>query len=154
MLCTSMQILQKWILGSFPTVFQLQQDYMCTARHCPKRSGDLIVFQVLSLVTWIVTTVTELSAHGCNYLIYFILQRLHMKPLVSDPGMHHGTCVTKKNTRAMMHAGNAKPPWRGKRSHHSRLIRNPQYYISDKRPMEIIYDCNNVSKVSWKNISW
>ena len=35
-----------------------------------------------------------------------------------------------------MHVGIANPRWRGKRSRHSRRMRNPQFYISDKRPME------------------
>ena len=59
-------------------------------------------------------------------------------PRVSDPGMHHGTCVTHV-------------PWcmpgsltndflwsrrRGKRSRHSRRMRKPQFYLSSKRPIE------------------
>ena len=57
-------------------------------------------------------------------------------PQVSNPDMHHGTCV-------------AHVPWcmpgsltsgflwirlRGKRSRHSRRMRNPQLYVSGKRP--------------------
>ena len=50
--------------------------------------------------------------------------RLQRKPLVSDPDMHHGTCVTHV-------------PWcmSGKRCRHSRRMRNPQFYVSIKRPM-------------------
>ena len=47
---------------------------------------------------------------------------------VKDPGMHHGTCVTPSR-------GIANPPWRGKHSRHSRRKRNPQFYVSGKRPM-------------------
>ena len=57
-------------------------------------------------------------------------------PRVSDPDMHHGTCVTHV-------------PWcllgsltsgflcsqRGKRFRHSRRMRNPQLYVSGKRPI-------------------
>ena len=50
------------------------------------------------------------------------------EPLVKDPGMHHGTCVTPSR-------GIANPPWRGKHSRHSRRKRNPQFYVSGKRPM-------------------
>ena len=57
----------------------------------------------------------------------FPSHRLQMKPLVSDPGMHHGTCVT--------HGGIANPQRRGKRSQHSRRTRNPQFCASGKRPM-------------------
>ena len=39
------------------------------------------------------------------------------------------------DARAVMHVGIANPRWRGKRSRHSRRIRNPQFYVSDKRPM-------------------
>ena len=50
----------------------------------------------------------------------------------SDPDMHHGTCVT---ARAVMHVGIANPRWWGKRSRHSRRMRNQQFYVSGKRPM-------------------
>ena len=52
---------------------------------------------------------------------------LQRKPLVCDPGMHHGTCVT--------HVGIASPRGCGKRSRHPRRMRNPQFYVSGKRPM-------------------
>ena len=47
-------------------------------------------------------------------------RRLQKKPLVSDPGMHHGTC-------AVMHVGIAYPRWRGKRSRHSRRMRTRNF---------------------------
>ena len=58
--------------------------------------------------------------------------RLQRKPLVSDPGMHHGTCV--------MHvpwcmSGSLTRRWREKRSRHSRHMSNPQFYVSGKRPL-------------------
>ena len=34
-----------------------------------------------------------------------------------------------------MHVGIAIPRWWGKRSRHSRRMHNPQFYVSDKRPM-------------------
>ena len=52
---------------------------------------------------------------------------------VSDPDMHHGTCVT--------HVPWCIPGcflwsrWQGKRSRHSRRMRNPQFCVSGKRPM-------------------
>ena len=58
-------------------------------------------------------------------------------PKIRDPDMHHGTCVT--------HVPWCMPGsltcvffwswWRGKRSRHSRRMRNPQFYLSGKRPM-------------------
>ena len=56
---------------------------------------------------------------------------------VSDPDMHYGTCE--------MHVPWCMPglliskfpwsQWRRKRSRHSRLMRNPQFYVSGKRSM-------------------
>ena len=36
-----------------------------------------------------------------------------------------------------MHVGIVNPRWRGKRSRHSRRMRNPQFYASGKRPMTL-----------------
>ena len=60
--------------------------------------------------------------------------QLQRKPLVSDPGMHHGTCV--------MHvpwwmSGSLTRCGREKRSWYSRRMRNPQFYGSGKRPIGI-----------------
>ena len=38
-----------------------------------------------------------------------------------------------RHVRAMMHVGIANPRWRGKRSRHSRRMRNPQFFVSGKR---------------------
>ena len=56
---------------------------------------------------------------------------LQRKPLVSDPDMHHGTCVT--HVPSCM----SRSPTRGrvKRSRYSRRMRNPQFYVSGKRPI-------------------
>ena len=40
-----------------------------------------------------------------------------------------------RHARAMMHVGIANPRCREKRSRHSRRMRNPQFYVSGKRPM-------------------
>ena len=56
------------------------------------------------------------------------------KPLVSDPGMHHGTCVTHVSwcmSGSLTRGGGEKRSW------HSRRMRNPQFNISGKRPMHI-----------------
>ena len=50
----------------------------------------------------------------------FPRHRYQRKPLVSD------------NARAVMHVGMANPQWRGKRSRHSRRMRNPQFNVSGK----------------------
>ena len=58
-------------------------------------------------------------------------------PRVSDPDMHHGTCVTHvpwcmpgSLTKGFLWSGP-----RGKRSRHSRRMRNSQFYVSGKRPI-------------------
>ena len=43
-----------------------------------------------------------------------------------------------RHARAVMQVGIANPWWRGKRSRHSRCMRNPQFYISGKRPMPFV----------------
>ena len=43
-------------------------------------------------------------------------------PGVSDPDMHHGTCVLWSRRQ-------------GKRPRHSRRMHNPQFYVSGKRPI-------------------
>ena len=67
-----------------------------------------------------------------------MLGTLSPPPQVSDPDMHHGACV--------MHVPWCMPgsltsgflwSWgRGKRSRHSRRVRNPQFYVSGKSPMD------------------
>ena len=62
---------------------------------------------------------------------------LSPSPWVSDPDMHHGTCVTHvpwcmPGSLASSFLWNR---WLGKRSRHSRRMRNPQFYVSGKRPM-------------------
>ena len=57
---------------------------------------------------------------------------------VSDPDMHHGTCVTYVPwcVPESLTSGFLWSQWQGKRSRHSRRMRNPQFYISVKRPMK------------------
>ena len=62
---------------------------------------------------------------------HFPHHRLQRKLLVSDPGMHHGTCITHV---PWCMSGSANPRWWGKHSRHSRRMRNPQYHVSGKRP--------------------
>ena len=41
-----------------------------------------------------------------------------------------------RDARAVMHVGIVNPRFLGKRSRHSRRMRNPQFYVSGKRPIE------------------
>ena len=58
-------------------------------------------------------------------------------PRVSDPDMHHGTCVTHVPwcMPGSLTSGSFWSWWRGKRSRHSRRMHNPQFYAFGKRPM-------------------
>ena len=53
---------------------------------------------------------------------HYSRHRLQRKPLVSEPGMHHGTCHDA--------CRDANLRWWGKCSWHSRRRFNPQFYIS------------------------
>ena len=66
-------------------------------------------------------------------------------PYVSDPDMHHGTCLTHVPwcMPGSLTSGFIWSRWRGKRSRHSRHMRNPQFYVSDKRPI-----------LGWRRQSW
>ena len=58
-------------------------------------------------------------------------------PWVSDSDMHHGTCATHVLwcMPGSLTSGFLWSRWQGKRSRHSRRMRNPQFYVSGKRPM-------------------
>ena len=58
-------------------------------------------------------------------------------PRVSDPDMHHGTCVMHVPGCMLrsLTSGFLWRLWRGKRSRHSRRMRNPQFYLCGKRPI-------------------
>ena len=58
-------------------------------------------------------------------------------PLVSDPDMHHGMCVTHMSwcMPGSLTSGFLWSRRWGKHSRHSRRMRNPQFYVSGKRPM-------------------
>ena len=73
-------------------------------------------------------------------------------PRVSDSDMHQGTCGT--HVPWCMPGWRARGFlwiwWRGKHSRHSRCMRNPQFYVSGKRPK-----ANDVRHSSWtRAISW
>ena len=59
-------------------------------------------------------------------------------PWVSDPDMHHSTCVTHVSwcMRGSLTSGFLLSRWRRKRSRYSRRMRNTQFYVSGKRPIE------------------
>ena len=58
-------------------------------------------------------------------------------PRISDPDMHHGTCVTHVPwcMPGSLTSSFIWSRWRGNRSRHSQRMRNPQFYVSGKRPI-------------------
>ena len=58
-------------------------------------------------------------------------------PWVGDPDRHHGTCVTHVPwcMPGSLTSGFLWSQWRGKRPRHARRMRNPQFYVSNKRPI-------------------
>ena len=60
-----------------------------------------------------------------------------------NPDMHHGTCVTHVPwcIPGSLTIGFSWSRWRGKHSWHSRRMRNPQFYVSGKRSMEVSQSC-------------
>ena len=66
-----------------------------------------------------------------------MLGTFSLQPGVSDPDMHHGTCVTHvpRCMAGSLTSGYLWSRWRGKRSRHSRCMQNSQCCVSDKRPI-------------------
>ena len=60
-----------------------------------------------------------------------------LTPRVSDPDIHHGTCVTHVPwcMPGSLTSGFLCSRWQGKRSRHSQRMHNPQFTVSGKRPM-------------------
>ena len=56
-------------------------------------------------------------------------------PQVRDPDMHHGTCVTHVPW-CMSGSLTCGFLWNRRRSRHSRRMRNLQFYVSGKRPID------------------
>ena len=69
-------------------------------------------------------------------------------PRVSDPDTHHGTCVTHVPwcMPGSLTSGFRWSWWRGKRSRHSRRMRNQQFCVSGKRP---IAKTNSIDPCPW-----
>ena len=121
--------------------------------NCPIRPPE--VFNVRSTKIQVVAWRHQTTCHCINWYFttpygplasYIKLRVAHAPgmpgtfsppPRFSDPDMHHGTCVTHvpwcmpgSLTSRFLWSG-----WQGKRSRHSRRMRNPQFYVSGKRSM-------------------
>ena len=87
----------------------------------------------------------------------FPRRRFQRKPLVSDPGMHHGTCVTHV---PWCMSGSLACSERGKRSRHSRrmrtrnfayLARGPYHNINSGSFKTSVITCHNYLTTSSRN---
>ena len=76
-------------------------------------------------------------------------------PRVSDPDMHHGTCVTHvpRCMPGSLTSGFFWSQWRGKSSWHSQCMGNPQFYVSGKRPMQREKSAMHYSDVIMRTIA-
>ena len=68
-------------------------------------------------------------------------------PQLNDPDMHHGTCVTHVPwcMPGSLPSGFLCNRRRGKRSRHSRRMRNLQFYVSGKKPIVCPWTWNTES---------
>ena len=78
----------------------------------------------------------------------FPRHRFQRKPLVSEPGMHHGTCVAHV---PWCMPGSLNRSGGGKRSRYSRHMRNPWFCVIGRRPMEKWYQ--QCTKLNWAEYS-
>ena len=87
--------------------------------------------------------VTTILLHG-PLLRYVKLCVVHAPgmppPRLSNPDMHHGTCVTHVPWCMLgsLTSGFLWSRWWGKRSRHSGRMRNSQFYVSGKRPKDLL----------------
>ena len=83
----------------------------------------------------------------------FPRRRLQRKPIVSDPGMHHGV----RHARAVMHVGIACLRWREKRSRHSRRMRTRNFPYLARGPWHVSFWFVGLSIVGhwvWGHLTW
>ena len=80
-----------------------------------------------TFVTWASCQILKIAGCACTGNAGNVFP----PPRVSDPDMHHGTCVTPRSLTSGFHCRR----WLGKRSRHSRRMRNLQFYVSGERPI-------------------
>ena len=126
---------QKWdrFKNNCPAVEKIQIDKdMWKDRHSKFCSGIYVL--IIFSTQWPLTRFVKLRvAHAPGMPGTF-----PPPPLVSDPEMDHGTCVTYVPwcIPGSLTSGFPWSRWRGKRSRHSRRMHNTHFYESGKRPME------------------
>ena len=69
-----------------------------------------------------------------------MLGTFSLPPRVSDPNMHHGTCMTHMPCcmPGSLTSSFLWSLWQGKRSRHSQRMRNPQFYIFGKNILNFV----------------
>ena len=108
-------------------------------------TGDLAVVPHSSGHSWYAPTDPRHYGPLVRYVKFrvahapWMLETFSPPPAVIDPDMHYGTCVTHvprcmsvSKTSSILWSW-----WRGKRSRHSKRMRNVQFYVSVKRPMMV-----------------
>ena len=92
----------------------------------------------LQLITGINNDQSRNATHGplARYVKLWVAHAPGM-PCVSDPDIHHGTCVTHVSwcMSGSVTSCFLWSRWQWKRSRYSRRMRNPQLNVSGKRPM-------------------
>ena len=97
----------------------------------PKHSGCTYIFLLPKIVwmiyQWASYQIRKIAGCACtgNAGNVFPATNFNRNRLLMIPA-----CIT---ARAVMHVGIANPRWRGK---HSRRMRNPNFYVSGKRPID------------------
>ena len=135
--------LYRWVIHSSYTRSQFWEMELCTLNIWSRRdtnpaaTGSTVSYRYDSF-----------SASNGPLIKYVKLRFAHAPGM---PGTFSPPLTTKETaswrSRAVMHVGIANSQWRGKRSRHSRSMRNPQFYVSGKRP--ILWNCHcDISRIS------
>ena len=106
---------------------------------CAHIVGISLLWRIVSVLAFTRLSMGLLpNTKNCGLRIRLECRERFPRPRVSDPDMRHGTCV--------MHVPWCMPGslthgflwsrWWGKRSRHSQRMRNLQFYVSGKRPMD------------------
>ena len=129
-----------------------------TTHNWPHKLGTITVLHVLIIWCCIWPMSKLYGANGRNT----IPLHSYKSPQVSNPDMHHGTCIMHMQwcMPGSLTSGFLWSRCWGKRSWHSRHIRNPQIYLFGKRP--IAKQCNSqlcssqwqCGHASWHTIGW
>ena len=92
-----------------------------------RRSSSLIITLMTTRASWQIRKIVGCACAGNVGNVF----------PATDPDVHHGTCMTHLPwcMPGSLTSGFLWSRWRGKRSRHSRRMRNPQFYESGRRPM-------------------